>query len=151
MQKVSMALSGISMQFVMGDIEMTAADFIVATLNQYRNLSDTVIKEMFNTMDKDKDGWITAADAYQALNQKIHMKEEELAKLFRKYLVKRHRRVGNDNIETRAHHAMVWHLHAAQGAARAQQVDGKHSLSSVASKSPSVFRWSAGSVACCGA
>jgi Ca2+-binding EF-hand superfamily protein len=48
-------------QLVMGkDGYLTIVDFIVASMNQYRNLSDAVIKTMFSHLDSDDDGWITA-------------------------------------------------------------------------------------------
>lgn len=78
-------------QFVMGkDGELSIEDFIVATMNQYRNLSDQVIKTMFRVMDTDRDGWISAEDAFDALNPTgIHVTKKELRRLFEKYGVKR--------------------------------------------------------------
>lgn len=78
-------------QFVMGkDGELSIEDFIVATMNQYRNLSDQVIKTMFRVMDTDRDGWISAEDAFEALHPTgIHVTKKELRRLFEKYGVKR--------------------------------------------------------------
>jgi Ca2+-binding EF-hand superfamily protein len=88
----------LTLQFVMGkDGDLSIEDFIVASMNQYRNLSDQVIKTMFRSMDKDDDGWITAEDAHLALQPTgIHITVKELTRLFDKYGVKR--RLG----ETRA-------------------------------------------------
>lgn len=72
------------------DGELSIEDFIVATMNQYRNLSDQVIKTMFRVMDTDRDGWISAEDAYDALHPTgIHVTRKELRRLFEKYGVKR--------------------------------------------------------------
>jgi Ca2+-binding EF-hand superfamily protein len=81
----------VALQLVMGkDGELTIDDFVVASMNQYRNLSDSVIKTMFSHMDSDEDGWITAQDAFDALSPTgLTMTVEELTKLFDKYGVKR--------------------------------------------------------------
>lgn len=78
-------------QMVMGrDGQLTIDDFVVASMNQYRNLSDAVIKNMFSHLDTDDDGWITPDDAYNALQPSgLHITLKELRKLFDKYGVKR--------------------------------------------------------------
>jgi Ca2+-binding EF-hand superfamily protein len=69
---------------------LTIDDFVVASMNQYRNLSDAVIKNMFSHLDSDDDGWITPEDAFGALQPSgIHITVKELRKLFDKYGVKR--------------------------------------------------------------
>eukprot|EP00892_Ulva_mutabilis_P012728 jgi/Ulvmu1/9828/UM056_0069.1 len=80
-----------TVEFVMGkDGALSIEDFIVATMNQYRNLSDQVIKTMFRVMDSDRDGWISAEDAFDALHPTgIHITKKELRRLFEKYGVKR--------------------------------------------------------------
>jgi hypothetical protein len=84
------------MQVIMGtDGELSIQDFIVATMNQYRNLSDPVVMSMFRVMDTDDDGWVSAEDAYEALHPTgIHITVEELERLFDKYAVKR--RIGDN-------------------------------------------------------
>ena len=72
------------------DGDLSIDDFIVASMNQYRHLSDAVIKTMFAALDADNDGWITAEDAYEALAPTgVHLTVKELTKLFDKYGVKR--------------------------------------------------------------
>lgn len=85
-----------SFQVIMGeDGELSIEDFIVATMNQYRNLSDPVVSAMYRLMDADNDGWVSAEDAYEALHPTgIHITVEELARLFDKYAVKR--RIGQN-------------------------------------------------------
>jgi hypothetical protein len=79
------------MQLVMGrDGDLSIDDFVVASMNQYRNLSDAVIKAMFKALDSDSDGWITAEDAFEALKGiGVDMSIKELTKLFDKYGSKR--------------------------------------------------------------
>ena len=78
------------------DGHLTIDDFVVASMNQYRNLSDAVIKTMFSHLDSDDDGWITPDDAFAALQPSgIHITVKELRKLFDKYGVKR--RMGETN------------------------------------------------------
>jgi Ca2+-binding EF-hand superfamily protein len=78
-------------QMVMGkDGDLSINDFIVASMNQYRNLSDTVIKTMFRSLDTDGDGWITPQDAFEALQPTgVQLTVKELTKLFDKYGVRR--------------------------------------------------------------
>lgn len=83
------------------DGDLSINDFIVASMNQYRNLSDAVIKTMFRALDKDDDGWITAEDAFEALQPTgVHISVRELTKLFDKYGVKR--RLGDAHAQTGA-------------------------------------------------
>lgn len=90
-------------QLVMGsDGELSIEDFVVAAMNQYRNLSDAVIKTMFASLDGDNDGWITAQDAFDALHPAgIPLSVEELARLFDRYGVKR--RLGGAKNSSGAH------------------------------------------------
>ena len=83
-------------QVIMGtDGELSIEDFIVATMNQYRNLSDPVVSAMYRLMDTDDDGWVSAEDAFEALHPTgIHITVEELECLFDKYAVKR--RIGQN-------------------------------------------------------
>ena len=55
------------------DGQLTIDDFVVASMNQYRNLSDAVIKTMFSHLDADDDGWITAQDACAAATGDVLM------------------------------------------------------------------------------
>ena len=91
-----------AVQLVMGaDGDLSIDDFIVASMNQYRHLSDAVIKTMFAALDTDGDGWITADDAFQALQPTgVHLTVKELTKLFDKYGVKR--RLGETSSESGA-------------------------------------------------
>jgi Ca2+-binding EF-hand superfamily protein len=79
------------MQLVMGaDGDLSIDEFVVASMNQYRNLSDAVIKAMFRSLDSDNDGWITAEDAFEALRSiGVEMSVKTLTKLFDKYGGKR--------------------------------------------------------------
>lgn len=85
-----------TVQVIMGtDGELSIEDFIVATMNQYRNLSDPVVAAMYRLMDTDDDGWVSAEDAFEALHPTgIHITVEELERLFDKYAVKR--RIGQN-------------------------------------------------------
>lgn len=80
---------------------MTRADFVTATMDRYRQLSDHVISSMFASLEEKKSGWMTAESAYKALRKcNVVISLQELQRLFDVYVPKT--RIGPEAKQVRA-------------------------------------------------
>jgi hypothetical protein len=86
---------------------MTVADFVTATMDRYRQLSDPVIASMFEVLEDRKSGWITAESAHRELQKcNVAISLEELRKLFEVYVPRT--RIGPDLLQVGAY--CMFHL-----------------------------------------
>ncbi|NJR42485.1 MAG: EF-hand domain-containing protein [Akkermansiaceae bacterium] len=87
---------------VMGeDGVMTVADFVTATMDRYRQLSDHVIASMFAALDENGTGWITVERAHKELQKcNVLISPEELERLFEAHVPKQRFGPEFENVST---------------------------------------------------